>query len=60
MYIAELDRPWTDTPFTFQGFVLKTYEELEILGRCCSFVLDCSTSDKSTGGPDAQREIPLE
>jgi len=39
MYIAELDHPWTETPFTFQGFVLKTYEELEILGRCCSFVL---------------------
>ena len=39
MYIAELDRPWTDTPFTFQGFVLKTHEELEILGRYCSEVL---------------------
>jgi HD-GYP domain-containing protein (c-di-GMP phosphodiesterase class II) len=38
MYVAELDRPWTETPFTFQGFVLKTHEELEILGRCCRFV----------------------
>ena len=38
MYIAELDRPWTETPFAFQGFVLKTHEELEILGRCCSAV----------------------
>ena len=34
-YIAELDRPWTDTPFTFQGFVLRTHEELEILGKYC-------------------------
>ncbi len=38
MYIAELDRPWTETPFTFQGFVLKTHEELEILSRCCRVV----------------------
>jgi HD-GYP domain-containing protein (c-di-GMP phosphodiesterase class II) len=38
MYIAELDRPWTDTPFLFQGFVLRTHEELEILGRYCSAV----------------------
>jgi HD-GYP domain-containing protein (c-di-GMP phosphodiesterase class II) len=39
MYIAELDRPWTDTPFTFQGFVLKTHEELDLLGRFCSEVV---------------------
>src|ERR671929_45444 len=24
MYIAELDRPWTETPFAFQGFWLPT------------------------------------
>ena len=29
MYIAELDRPWTDTPFTFQGFVLGTHKQLQ-------------------------------
>ncbi len=34
MFIAELDRPWTETPFKFQGFVLKSYEELEILAKC--------------------------
>ena len=39
MYVAELDRPWTDTPFKFQGFVLKTHEELEILGAHCREVL---------------------
>ena len=39
MYIAELDRPWTDTPFAFQGFVLKTYAELEILTNHCREVL---------------------
>jgi HD-GYP domain-containing protein (c-di-GMP phosphodiesterase class II) len=38
MYIAELDRPWTETPFKFQGFVLKTHQELELLGKYCSAV----------------------
>ncbi len=23
MYVTELDRPWLDTPFMFQGFELK-------------------------------------
>jgi HD-GYP domain-containing protein (c-di-GMP phosphodiesterase class II) len=38
MYIAELDRPWTDTPFPFQGFVLQSHEQLEILNQYCSVV----------------------
>src|SRR5437762_1334231 len=31
MYVAELDRPWTETPFVFQGFYLETDEQLETL-----------------------------
>jgi HD-GYP domain-containing protein (c-di-GMP phosphodiesterase class II) len=38
MYVAELDRPWTDTPFTFQGFVLQTPGQLETLKKYCSVV----------------------
>src|SRR5581483_127407 len=39
MYIAELDRPWTDTPFMFQGFVLSTQQQLDALKKYCSSVL---------------------
>jgi HD-GYP domain-containing protein (c-di-GMP phosphodiesterase class II) len=39
MYIAELDRPWTDTPFMFQGFVLATQKQLEALKKYCATVL---------------------
>jgi len=39
MYVAELDRPWTETPFKFQGFVLKTPEQLETLKKFCKAVL---------------------
>lgn len=39
MYVAELDRPWTDTPFMFQGFVLEREEQLETLRKYCRSVL---------------------
>ena len=39
MYIAELDRPWTDTPFMFQGFVLSTQQQLDALKKYCSTVV---------------------
>ncbi|MBF6571654.1 MAG: HD-GYP domain-containing protein [Candidatus Binataceae bacterium] len=38
MYVNELDRPWTDTPFVFQGFFLKTPEQMEVLRRFCKHV----------------------
>ncbi len=38
MYIAELDRPWTDTPFMFQGFMLSTPQQLDALKKYCSTV----------------------
>jgi putative nucleotidyltransferase with HDIG domain len=38
MYVARLDRPWTDSPFMFQGFVIKSAEELEKLRDLCKFV----------------------
>jgi len=39
MYVAELDRPWTDTPFLFQGFVLERPEQVETLKKYCRSVL---------------------
>jgi len=35
MYIAELDRPWTETPFMFQGFYLQTEQQLQALRKYC-------------------------
>jgi HD-GYP domain-containing protein (c-di-GMP phosphodiesterase class II) len=39
MYIAELDRPWTDTPFMFQGFMLSTQQQLDALKKYCATVM---------------------
>ena len=38
MYVAELDRPWIETPFLFQGFVISSEEELAQLRAYCQFV----------------------
>lgn len=38
MYVAQLDRPWLESPFLFQGFVIETREELEKLKQLCKFV----------------------
>ncbi len=38
VYISALDRPWTETPFLFQGFVLNDDKQLEILKKHCKKV----------------------
>src|SRR2546423_13850253 len=38
MYVAELDRPWIGTPFAFQGFWLRTEQQLEALRKFCRHV----------------------
>jgi len=53
MYIAELDRPWTETPFRFQGFVLSTEQQLDALKKYCKSVL--VDSERSTTLTDAPR-----
>ena len=38
MYVSELDRPWAGTPFLFQGFFLRTQEQLDVLRQHCRAV----------------------
>jgi putative nucleotidyltransferase with HDIG domain len=38
MFVVELDRPWVDTPFLFQGFLISSKEEIDQLGSHCLFV----------------------
>ncbi len=50
VFVAELDRPWTETPFMFQGFVLKSEKELETLKKHCKKVF--IDTEKGTDLPD--------
>ncbi|MBI5040104.1 MAG: HD-GYP domain-containing protein, partial [Gammaproteobacteria bacterium] len=38
MYIARLDRPWLETPFLFQGFLIQDHNDIAELQRHCKFV----------------------
>ena len=38
MYVAELDRPWHETPFPFQGFEVTSAGQIEALARVCNTV----------------------
>jgi len=38
MYVSKLDRPWTETPFVFQGFVLKSEKQIDVLRKYCKHV----------------------
>ena len=38
MRVMELDRPWEDTPFIFQGFTIQSDRELRLLRELCHYV----------------------
>lgn len=38
MFVCELDRPWLETPFLFQGFELKTEADIAEVRKYCEYV----------------------
>jgi cyclic di-GMP phosphodiesterase len=55
MFIHELDRPWTDTPFAFQGFLLRNMEQLDAIKKYCKTVY--IDFDRSELNADAERSV---
>jgi len=49
MYISELDRPWTETPFAFQGFWLQTDRQLAALRKFCKHVFIDAAKSQAKG-----------
>jgi HD-GYP domain-containing protein (c-di-GMP phosphodiesterase class II) len=55
MYVAELDRPWLDTPFALQGFYIRSREDVETLAEYCEFVyVDPRRLQRSAALPKAR------
>jgi HD-GYP domain-containing protein (c-di-GMP phosphodiesterase class II) len=52
MYVSELDRPWTETPFMFQGFHLRTDQQLSTLRQHCKHVF---VDPERTEAPETSR-----
>lgn len=38
MYVVELDRPWSETAFLFQGFRIRQQQEILLLAEVCQYV----------------------
>jgi len=53
LYVVELDRPWLDTPFLLQGFLIDSDEELQALRRNCSHAY----VDLDRSSPEAARAL---
>src|SRR3954463_13357130 len=39
MFVADLDRPWVDTPFLLQGFLVEDGEQIAALRAHCEYVM---------------------
>lgn len=57
MFVAELDRPWLDSPFLFQGFLVEGEEELAALREVCDFVY--VDTDRSVLEMPTRRPAPV-
>ncbi len=59
MFVSELDRPWVETPFLFQGFEIRTDREISELRRYCDYVyVDAEASKPGSLSPDAPGSGP--
>jgi HD-GYP domain-containing protein (c-di-GMP phosphodiesterase class II) len=38
MYVSALDRPWLETPFLIQGFVIESQEDIDRVRKHCEYV----------------------
>lgn len=55
MFVTELDRPWLESPFLLQGFIIEDRETLEQLRELCRFV----HVDRTRSAGDAWRPEPV-
>ncbi|MGZ8243371.1 HD-GYP domain-containing protein [Methylomagnum sp.] len=63
MYVCELDRPWLETPFLFQGFELKSESDIDTVMQYCDYVyvdvhktrIDRSATAPRQTGPISRR-----
>jgi len=53
MYVCEVDRPWLETPFLFQGFPVNSRADIKMIQQICKYVyIDIEK------GLDAQTSVP--
>jgi putative nucleotidyltransferase with HDIG domain len=58
MHVVELDRPWLDSPFLFQGFTISNLEELNQLRQLCEYVIVDQEGAEAPTPPTPTRRAP--
>lgn len=56
MYVEELDRPWEETPFLFQGIYLRTFEDIQEVQRFCKYVYVAADEENALSKPFMERK----
>lgn len=51
MFVSELDRPWLETPFLVQGFLIETMEHIDLVQQFCEYVY-IDAVEESWVGPE--------
>lgn len=55
MFVAQLDRPWLETPFALQGFYVRSAEDVASVAQICSYVYVDPRRRKVIPPPRARR-----
>ncbi|MDH5471463.1 MAG: HD-GYP domain-containing protein [Gammaproteobacteria bacterium] len=59
MYVSDLDRPWLDTPFLIQGFLIRDQDEVQTLQNYCDYVcIDTERGIEAESYMDADPGLP--
>jgi HD-GYP domain-containing protein (c-di-GMP phosphodiesterase class II) len=60
MYVCKLDRSWLETPFPFQGFYIRTKNEIRDLQAFCEYVyIDVVKGKSLNPTPEISKPSPL-
>ncbi|MDG0980459.1 MAG: DUF3391 domain-containing protein [Halieaceae bacterium] len=59
MYVSSLDRPWLETPFALQGFLLKSQRDIDKIGKFCEFVYVDFEKSEVAGQSIKKRAAPV-
>ncbi|MGX2041875.1 HD-GYP domain-containing protein [Methylocaldum sp. MU1018] len=59
MYVCELDRPWLDSPFLFQGFPLATQADIEAVRKVCEYVYVDAYRTRYPESDEIRRPSPM-
>ncbi|MDH5611032.1 MAG: HD-GYP domain-containing protein [Gammaproteobacteria bacterium] len=59
MHVSNLDRPWLDTPFLLQGFIIEDKDDIKALQQHCQYVfIDTEKGDEAKNYMDEKPSLP--